>query len=220
MGFILAEGISFCRAGGRTIFLDLSRDRYLGLADAADQSFSRLQSGRELTQADEWEIEDLVQSGLLVRTCDHRLPRACRAPSPQSSLAPANVPVSARMLTLVLWNIVRTEMDMRVRPLASTLRGLRERKTNADFEEAKSIERVQEIAAAFKCCSLIKSALDRCLSRSVAIAHTMIDRSIHPDIIMGVRLQPFSAHCWVQHRGILVNDMFDRVRNYVPILLI
>jgi hypothetical protein len=48
----------------------------------------------------------------------------------------------------------------------------------------------------------------------------MLDLSICPELVLGIRLQPFSAHCWVQHGEFLINDTLDRVRTYAPVLVV
>jgi hypothetical protein len=48
----------------------------------------------------------------------------------------------------------------------------------------------------------------------------MIAKGIRPDVVLGVQLGPFSAHCWVQHEDRLVNDRVDMVRTFTPILVL
>jgi asparagine synthase (glutamine-hydrolysing) len=84
MGYELSPGISFCRIGDRFLFLDLVRDRYFALADAADQVFAALLAG---DQADRDELERLVAQGLLVETPGTKRPLPfCPPPDPVSSL--------------------------------------------------------------------------------------------------------------------------------------
>ena len=64
------------------------------------------------------------------------------------------------------------------------------------------------------------SPLDNCLSQSVAIAGRLLHRNVRATLIIGVRLGPFNAHCWVQRDDRLVNDRFDMVRMFTPILAI
>jgi hypothetical protein len=81
-----------------------------------------------------------------------------------------------------------------------------------------SLRPLAEVAAAFRLSRLIASPLDRCLPRSLAAAHGLLDRDIVPELVFGVRLQPFAAHCWVRHGQVLVNESLDQVRNFTPIL--
>ena len=40
------------------------------------------------------------------------------------------------------------------------------------------------------------------------------------DLVFGVRLQPFLAHCWVQHKETVLNEPFDKVRPYSHIMVV
>jgi hypothetical protein len=42
----------------------------------------------------------------------------------------------------------------------------------------------------------------------------------YPDLVIGVRLAPFSFHAWVQFGDIVLNDEVDTVRPYTPILVV
>jgi hypothetical protein len=43
-------------------------------------------------------------------------------------------------------------------------------------------------------------------------------RGLAADWVFGVRTWPFSAHCWVQAGGIVLNDTVERVAPYRQIL--
>ena len=59
-----------------------------------------------------------------------------------------------------------------------------------------------------------------CLYDSLALMLLLESYRIRADWIFGVREDPFVAHCWVQHGETVLNDHFDRIRNYVPIMAI
>src|SRR3546814_2406559 len=41
----------------------------------------------------------------------------------------------------------------------------------------------------------IMAAFDRCLPRSIALSRAMLSTGLAPDLILGVKLRPFEAHC-------------------------
>lgn len=43
-------------------------------------------------------------------------------------------------------------------------------------------------------------------------------RGIEAMLVLGIRDLPFSAHAWVQHRQLVVNDTLERVSLFTPIL--
>jgi hypothetical protein len=39
-------------------------------------------------------------------------------------------------------------------------------------------------------------------------------------LVIGVRSDPFSAHAWVQHHDVVLNDCLEQTNNYSPILVL
>ena len=74
--------------------------------------------------------------------------------------------------------------------------------------------------SAFAATALWYNRTARCLSVSVATMHWLIARGCAATLVMGVKLHPFQAHCWVQVEGNLVNDDVDSVRPFVPIVVV
>jgi hypothetical protein len=219
MHYILGEAVSFCVPGGRPVFLDLKHDRYLCLTPDAEGSFRRLCSGDVLSAADRASLDELASTGLLVHSTDDPRPIPCRQSAPERSVFETDRRPRTRNILHALWRIACAEARSRFCSLSSSLAAVRSRKLASDLESAAD-EQLLEIAAAFRSSSLMASSLDRCLPRSLATAHMMIDEGFCPEVVIGVRLQPFSAHCWVEHGPVLVNETLDRVRAYTRILAV
>jgi hypothetical protein len=43
---------------------------------------------------------------------------------------------------------------------------------------------------------------------------------VFPQLVLGVSPAPFSAHCWVEWAGVVLNDALDRATAHTPILVI
>lgn len=56
-----------------------------------------------------------------------------------------------------------------------------------------------------------------CLVRSALLMRFLQQRGLGADWVFGVRLWPFTAHCWVQLDGICLNDDVERLTSYTPI---
>jgi hypothetical protein len=39
-------------------------------------------------------------------------------------------------------------------------------------------------------------------------------------VVIGVRMHPFMAHCWVQRDEVVLSDDLDSVATYTPILIL
>lgn len=73
---------------------------------------------------------------------------------------------------------------------------------------------------AFEQAKLLRTAADRCLPRSIALAGCLaaVDDPCH--VILGVTSPPFGAHCWVQKGDVVLNDSHEEVQRYTPILVV
>jgi len=221
MGFKLRDGLSFCETSGRFIFLDIARDRYSLLADEAERSFRRLTFGEPLSPDDRTILSELVGSGLLCIAPDGARPRPCPAPpKPERSLVDEDYPVRPAVLAHALWRLARSAAALKLGPLRTMVAHIERRKARIEGEIQAPAGCLEEVAAGFKRAALIAAPLDQCLPRSAAAVHALLDRSVRPDLVIAVRLQPFGAHCWVQHGSTLVNETGDQVRNFTPILVV
>jgi hypothetical protein len=65
---------------------------------------------------------------------------------------------------------------------------------------------------------LAYAARNRCLLDSLALAEFLASHGIRATCIIGVRANPFEAHCWVQIGTHVVNETPEMARRYEPIL--
>ena len=70
---------------------------------------------------------------------------------------------------------------------------------------------------AFRAVSSFVNAESDCLALASAQARFIIRRGIPVDCVLGVRLNPFSAHAWVQYEDLVVGEDVDFVRIHFPI---
>ncbi|MES1973355.1 MAG: lasso peptide biosynthesis B2 protein [Pseudomonadota bacterium] len=216
MGFGLRAGVSYCEVAGQLLFLDVRRDRYFCLSGTSEAAFRRVAQGAEVDAADAAALASMIGDGLL-------LPGASPGPCP---------PVPCARVSLVDQLEVSTDTAATLGAVASlararaALRLLGLERTLARLPPIIGVPRNAEqdanarlVAAAYQQAGLLVTALDRCLPRSIAVAHRCRRIGIPVDLILGVRLQPFAAHCWVQLVDAVVNDRLDKVRNFTPILV-
>lgn len=81
--------------------------------------------------------------------------------------------------------------------------------------------RLDDTVAAFHALRpLLFTARDRCLNDSLALVAFLAREGIASRWVIGVRVQPFGAHAWVQVDGLVLNDLHENVRHYEPILVV
>ncbi|QPI72228.1 lasso peptide biosynthesis B2 protein [Sphingobium sp. Cam5-1] len=220
MGFSLRDGISFCRVGDRTIFLDILADRYFCLSQAAERSFMDLvESGAQ--QEDE-HLRGLVARGLLIPSSSSAAPHpGGPVRVPQASMLDLSLPPPGFTGTIsALSCLAAARLRLKMAGFGRTLSWLSARKARLPRSRAIPDGQADRIAAGFASAARFSSQFDNCLAHSIAMASHMIAKGLLPQVVLGVQLGPFSAHCWVQYGDRLVNDRFDMVRTFTPILVI
>ena len=221
MGYALRNGTSFCRVGGRILFLDLCQDRYFCLSPAANSSFVKLIERQELSESDAGAIQRLTREGLLIEVAGNLVPLACRpAPMVEASLldiGPERAGWPEILACAVSLGIA--PMALRMRGLASVVNRLRSEKSRASCR-ALSPQRLRRTAKAFAGLRYVATEHDRCLTHSLAIARRLIALGGCPDFVIAVKLQPFKAHAWVQCEDWVVNDRPDVIGDFTPILIV
>jgi hypothetical protein len=216
----LRPGISFCEASGHLVFLDVATDRYYGLVASAEAAFRCLL--RESTQNSHNACTDqLLEKRLLVDRPDALPIRPCPETYPATaSLLDRCLPnVSLIAVVRALASVMATRFTLRLRGLAVALRTTAARKARVRVRASDPATLEREVAASHLCALLVRSH-DQCLVRSLALVRRLAVRGERADLVIGVRVRPFSAHAWVQRDNLLLNDSCDGVRGYTPILIL
>lgn len=209
----LPDHVHFCEIGGQRVFLDLVADRYFSLPPAADRAFSALVRG---TSAPAAELDALQGAGLLVTAPAGRPPVATAHPAPERSLveevASSRVSWSAlpEVLQLVLW--ARRAVSRKQLP---RLLGQAGRDPSSSSAQARREQAVQTFLQARR----LVPVAPNCLYDSLALHRFLRRRSIGADIVIGAKLHPFGAHCWLQHGSTVLNDTLAAARGFAPILV-
>ncbi|WP_374414932.1 lasso peptide biosynthesis B2 protein [Novosphingobium colocasiae] len=221
MGFTLRDGISFCHVGDRIIFLDVLADRYFCLSRDAEHSFLELAEGGT-PPPDDLHVQGLLARGLLKASAASAAPAACGPIRiPHTSILDLDLPLPGLAgTTSALCCLAATRVRLKMAGLGQTLSWLSTRKARLTNCSASPDGQIGRIMAGFVAAAHLASQIDLCLANSIAVASRMIAKGMRPDIVLGVQLGPFSAHCWVQYRDRLVNDRFDMVRTFTPILVL
>lgn len=197
--------LAWCAIGENYIFLDLENDRYFRLPQGRNQAFMQAldHSGEghchqpeSFPLPDDWSTPDQV--------------------SPAITMGPFRLSLVAR----AIWVQRRVERKLAARPLASVLLDLRRvtgvRASAATASEAKACSTIR----AYEQARLLRPAAGRCLPRSIALAVELAASGTTARVVIGVKLAPFAAHCWVQLGNTVLNDSVEEVLRYRPILIV
>ncbi|MHA6766124.1 lasso peptide biosynthesis B2 protein [Sphingobium ummariense] len=221
MRYQLREGLYHCIAGQDVIFLDLPKNRYFALPSTCTQAFRQLldRNGEAFTGA-EGALSSLIKAGYLLEA----MTSDCTFNNSGLELASSDTSMRNhgsfrfwQFLVALYWEL-HTSLQLRVFPLSSVLkRSGMSRGVKGIDEEAAQLE-IDRWASAFDQTALILGRTDRCLVRSLAMFTVLRTHGVTAVLVIGARSDPFSAHAWVQHDGIVLNDSLDQINNYSPIL--
>ena len=216
----LRAGLSFCLLEDRLLFLDVPADRYFCLSRAAEQAVLRLYQGEPPDAADRAKLADLARTGLIVPSDRPGGIAPCIAPpvATRSLLEASPIRPNVTDRTAALLHLTLAATELRIAGFARAIARAARHKCRAQ-ERARS-DRVAAVAAAFAACNALVSAQDRCLPRSIAVAHRLMRLGARPDLVIAVKLGPFKAHAWVQWGDALVNERIETARMFTPILVL
>jgi hypothetical protein len=113
--------------------------------------------------------------------------------------------VTSTWLSLRIFTLYRILANRRARSPLSLTGDLQ-----AALAAAGSFERSRAFVPIARNCLLDSLALDSWLAR----------RGVGAQLVFGVVAEPFAAHCWLQRPEALLNDSYDHVSSYTPILVL
>lgn len=218
MGYIFRPGLHACDVAGSLVFLDLPADRYFLLAPDLNTICLQLCSGHELSCGDD-SVHRLIDHDI-VRWADSAIrPALCLPlPCPDTNGRDRGMEAPSALMITALVHYAFAIAHLKSRSLNRILDSIAFDKQRLSADG--SAQDPAEVAAGFMAAARLITARGRCLARSIAIARTLVSRGIAPDLVLGVKLRPFEAHCWVQHGKTLISDDPGTVAPFSPILII
>lgn len=219
--FALRDNVYSAISNDRSVLLDLAADRYHALTADVDAAFRALMETGSVDERDQVRLTPLIKRELLVPAIKASFPKKSY-PLPQLSFLDIDErprPTAKDVFDSVSIQIA-TMVSLKRRPLIELVAQLRRRKQAARRFEEPRRDRMVQIAFAFTASERILPSHNQCLRRSLALACALNSKGFKVDFVIGVRMNPFGAHAWVQDSGTLLNDDLDVVRKFQPILVV
>lgn len=205
--------ISYCLVGQERIFLDVSSDSYFRLSDRENTLFAELEVGADLLDS---RFRPLIESGLLTDCGDGRPIAPSGHITPAASLLEQEQPRAATTFARIVevgrdLLAARLLVSRRKLPTVGRFQGKPHRPHRHPIESS-----VGEFLAARRFVPLAPN----CLRDSIALFRFLARRGIGAELVVGVKLYPFAAHCWVQQGPLVLNDNLDGAAGFSPILIL
>jgi hypothetical protein len=213
-GLRLPAHIHYGLSGGQRIFLDLKTDRYFQLASEEEKLFEALEDGHFVAASG---CAALVRTGLLIHSPRGRPIRPTEYPEPIRSLVEQPIqPVRFGLAEIfeIWFHLWRARWTVARRTLAEP------RAKNTIDKFPGSVERVWHFARQFHAARKFVPLAPNCLKDSLALRRFLRCRGIGATLVIGAKLHPFAAHCWLQHGDLALNDSLSGARGFAPILVL
>lgn len=216
----LADHVFVADIDGRTVVLDLVRDRYFGLD-------SQLSRALRAVLTDEHDGLDpalldraraaLIARGVLAEAATP--PARRRAPPIETALWPSLEPGTPplHLQASALAALAAASASLRRRPIAGTTAWLSRTKRRTP---GRPRHRPEALLTAYRHARPWFPEKPICRLDALGIV-LFLNRHGHPaDLVFGVRLEPFQAHCWAQLGEAAVNEPPDGLAQYAPIMTV
>lgn len=203
----LRSNLTACLASDRLILLDEARDRYFALPET------------QMREALAWlsAADGSPAPSSLSRLLGERLSNTgyvrLSLPEP-STVEPAAGDVGRGAIISTNATVAQTWLLLRLQRLGPILvRRRRSRSRRAQLGDEELLMRARAFQAARRWCPIPRNCLLDSLSFDRWLGSPGDVR-----IVFGVIARPFEAHCWVQTDCHVLNDSYDRVSRFEPIL--
>lgn len=211
----LRPGIHYCLFEGCTIILDVDADRYWRVSEAAGQALASLHAGHpvEPDMLARLETLKLVVAGSGASA--EALPLAVMASALEADGdEPFSAFVAADMLTCQIW----AKASLTFLSLRSVLAIARRLQNKARHLRRRGS--IETLAQSFRRHRALLPWTPQCLPDTLAFVRFAARHGHSPRLVIAVEAYPFTAHCWAQQDGLVLNDAFDHVARLHPILCV
>lgn len=234
--YFLSTDSYICLDRRYCIFLDAGTDKYLAVARQTIDSLAPwlCASRTSLSPVSPTSIppelatiaDDLVRLGALTTSqCNGKLFRAQDIQKPT-----CDMPTSTRcpefrfalpLAPAIAWASLWASQRLSNHSLMSTIQCiLHRRAAYAKSSPEVDLLYTSVLVKAFNRWHGFFSRPQACLYQSLSLLHFLCTFNIFPSLVFGVISDPFQAHCWLQHREMVINDRLSRVADFTPVMLV
>ncbi len=209
----LPDYLGLCEVDGRLLMLNVRSDRYLELDPASAEAFRSWLHGEPV--ADDPGLDRLIRMQMLVPADRPDRSGWTERTAPERSLV-GDLPPARRAWPLVaevaarIW-AARRRISQGLEAAVEHVRRTRPASKSGD---------VRMELPRFRAARRLVPLKPNCLPDSLALAAFLFRRDIGCQLVFGVKLDAFAAHCWLEIDGAVLNESADSVAGFTPIMVI
>lgn len=237
----LQKHVHLCVAHGHVVMLDLKRDKYLavaspeelapwvngwpvGLGSPGKASLAAVDHDAPADSAIPASLSRLVRDGLLTSDPTYgKTAGLATIQRPCSALVHFQFGTRPRVKPTRAFAVGKAWLSARIALRCLSLQRLVERvqERKARAHAPCDVQQARDLVTAFLWLRpLYYSPRGACLLDSLVLLELLAQREMFPKWVFGIKLAPFSAHCWIQDHDVIWNDTPEYVGSYTPILCI
>ncbi|HEY0683718.1 MAG TPA: lasso peptide biosynthesis B2 protein [Steroidobacter sp.] len=227
-GYFLPPHVHFCQRGDAFVFLDLKQDDYTlvnGASATALQALSKQMATPAFFEHDLKDaLNELLKGGLLTTESNGRAIAPTHIDPAVENLVDRetllDTSVSLGQMVNCFAACITAKLSLRWRSIEATVMSVARRKAEHASDRPFDLERARALTAAFLKARGLFPANYLCLFDSLALLHFLAKYGIYPTWVFAVNLEPWAAHCWVQHQHHTFNEDAEQAVTYTPVMVI
>lgn len=209
----LRSDLSFCFIEDRAVLLDLEADRYFLLAGEPCRVLLQAMSGRLDTRR-QFQFPSLGSRPMFVSGPNGVRPVEAEKPA-GSALETPGVSQLSLGVTSVVTAQYRSSITLKICGLRCTI--AQWRALRPAFPRRTDINEAIALSRFFAAKRALVPLRRGCVPDSLALMRFLWRRGYDADLLFGVRLDPFAAHCWVQCLDQVLSDSLSNVADFTPV---
>lgn len=223
--YYLADHVYAAHFENGAVVLNLRTGRYLALGDPGARVLRSLtQEGIDCCALPANFADRCIQQGLLqTRPSDPSPfdPKGVCVAAPLSDIKPSpqQVRILPRYAALFLTQYLMAEWEIRHRSLLQIAERIQQKKMRKNLRS--TTEAISTAVLQFRALRpWFFTADERCLLHALALSRFLMALGLNATWVIGVRLQPWAAHSWVQSGSLVLDGIPEQIREYKPIFAV
>ena len=235
--YYLRPSVHICRANGRFIFLDVKQDRYFGLDrentaavtphlfQSCSDFFGSQRDASVVTDDVSLQLKKMVDQGIVTTDKTEGKPASFPSVCPPTTplLTDESHPVNkvtARDIFNFYLSAIYASFALKRRSLDFSIQRFRRRKHKHCLNSEVRVDTLARAVSVFNRLRYFYPREYLCLFDSLALLEFLSRYRVYPTWVFGVTAEPFSAHCWIQHKQFACNEAAEIAGHYTPIMAV
>lgn len=220
--YFLPPDVHFCCRGEAVVFLDLKADDYI-LVTGRQAQVLRARSRDANVESDDDCLRELAAAKLLTTDPRHgRSVLATRVARATQSLIEDDIQSArnaARYLPSFVAACLAAAAQLQFRRLASTAKTVARRRSRSSATDV-DFARARELTSVFHQLRFLFPRPYLCLYDSLSLLDFLARYGLFPAWVFAIKLEPWAAHCWVQHGDYIFNERVEEAAGYTPVMVV